>query len=285
MSKYPATATASRWRRSARRSASSCCSPWKAYRLLRAHANAKRIATPGASIGWRQGRRREDSIAGRARASSATVELVLAERGMDDFDATGAGRAIAAFVDELSNWYVRRSRRRFWDGSPAAFATLHRLPGYRRHSCSRRSAVHRGRDLRQPRRRRAVCICATSPAPGERDAELERVDGGRAGDRAPRAGRAQPGASSRSASRCAPRSSSPPAASATRSSGWPRSCAMSSTCASCASSRRPTSSARSRSSPTTARSAAFRQADAAGRRRGCGPRRRRAAAALREARS
>src|SRR6202034_3563415 len=28
------------------------------------------------------------------------------------------------FVDELSNWYVRRSRRRFWDGDPAAFATL-----------------------------------------------------------------------------------------------------------------------------------------------------------------
>ena len=34
-----------------------------------------------------------------------------------------AGRAIAAFVDDLSNWYVRRSRRRFWrDGDPAAFA-------------------------------------------------------------------------------------------------------------------------------------------------------------------
>ena len=27
-------------------------------------------------------------------------------------------------MDELSNWYVRRSRRSFWDGDPAAFATL-----------------------------------------------------------------------------------------------------------------------------------------------------------------
>ncbi|MBV9918366.1 MAG: class I tRNA ligase family protein, partial [Solirubrobacterales bacterium] len=53
---------------------------------------------------------------------SATVELVR-ER-MDEFDATGAGRAIAAFVDDLSNWYVRRSRRLFWDGSWAAFETL-----------------------------------------------------------------------------------------------------------------------------------------------------------------
>jgi isoleucyl-tRNA synthetase len=52
----------------------------------------------------------------------ATVEV--ARDRLDDFDATGAGRAIQAFVDELSNWYVRRSRRRFWDGDPAAFATL-----------------------------------------------------------------------------------------------------------------------------------------------------------------
>jgi isoleucyl-tRNA synthetase len=52
----------------------------------------------------------------------ATTEIVR-ER-LDDFDATTAGRAIQNFVDEISNWYVRRSRRRFWDGDPAAFATL-----------------------------------------------------------------------------------------------------------------------------------------------------------------
>jgi isoleucyl-tRNA synthetase len=53
---------------------------------------------------------------------SATV--ALARERMDDYDATSAGRAIQAFVDDLSNWYVRRSRRRFWDGDAAAFATL-----------------------------------------------------------------------------------------------------------------------------------------------------------------
>ncbi len=53
---------------------------------------------------------------------SATVEIVR-ER-MENFDATAAGRAIQAFVDELSNWYVRRTRREFWDGSWAAFETL-----------------------------------------------------------------------------------------------------------------------------------------------------------------
>jgi isoleucyl-tRNA synthetase len=45
---------------------------------------------------------------------------------LDDYDTTSAGRAIADFVEDLSNWYVRRSRRRFWDGDAAAFHTLHR---------------------------------------------------------------------------------------------------------------------------------------------------------------
>jgi isoleucyl-tRNA synthetase len=52
--------------------------------------------------------------------------------GMDAYDVTGAGRRIQAFVDDLSNWYVRRSRRRFWnpggeggEDGVAAFQTLH----------------------------------------------------------------------------------------------------------------------------------------------------------------
>lgn len=43
---------------------------------------------------------------------------------LDAFDCTAAGRAIAEYVEELSNWYVRLSRRRFWEGDRAAFATL-----------------------------------------------------------------------------------------------------------------------------------------------------------------
>ena len=42
-----------------------------------------------------------------------------------DFDSQLAGKLLAAFIDDLSNWYVRRSRRRFWDGETAALATLY----------------------------------------------------------------------------------------------------------------------------------------------------------------
>ena len=44
---------------------------------------------------------------------------------LENFDTQRAGGLLADFVDELSNWYVRRSRRRFWDGEPSALWTLH----------------------------------------------------------------------------------------------------------------------------------------------------------------
>ncbi len=44
---------------------------------------------------------------------------------LDVFDTARVGRRLAEFLDDLSNWYVRRSRRRFWTGDPAAFATLY----------------------------------------------------------------------------------------------------------------------------------------------------------------
>jgi isoleucyl-tRNA synthetase len=64
----------------------------------------------------------EDLDAWARSRTAAVAEEVAAS--LDAYDATTAGRAIAELVDELSNWYVRRSRRRFWDGDVAAFATL-----------------------------------------------------------------------------------------------------------------------------------------------------------------
>jgi isoleucyl-tRNA synthetase len=44
---------------------------------------------------------------------NALVERVT--EGLETYDVTGATRPIGEFVDELSNWYVRLSRRRFWN--------------------------------------------------------------------------------------------------------------------------------------------------------------------------
>jgi isoleucyl-tRNA synthetase len=60
------------------------------------------------------------------------LALVTSEvtAALEEFDTAAAGRRLTAFVDDLSNWYVRRSRRRFWEGpgtpeGAAAFATLY----------------------------------------------------------------------------------------------------------------------------------------------------------------
>jgi isoleucyl-tRNA synthetase len=42
-----------------------------------------------------------------------------------NYDSQEAGSAIGQFIDDLSNWYVRRSRRKFWDGDSAALNTLY----------------------------------------------------------------------------------------------------------------------------------------------------------------
>ena len=57
-----------------------------------------------------------------ARANQVVTEV---SEALEVYDTAAAGRSIAGYIDELSNWYVRRSRRRFWDGDPAALATLH----------------------------------------------------------------------------------------------------------------------------------------------------------------
>ncbi|MFI5273827.1 MAG: isoleucine--tRNA ligase [Ktedonobacterales bacterium] len=62
---------------------------------------------------------------------SELQETILAvEHALEDFDSEPAGAALAAFIENLSNWYVRRSRRRFWRSEEdadkvAAYLTLY----------------------------------------------------------------------------------------------------------------------------------------------------------------
>jgi len=80
---------------------------WNAYRLFCLYANA-------------------DGVEARARTDSGqlldryvlakTRELVerVTER-LDAYDVPGACHAVSAFIDALNNWYIRRSRERFWN--------------------------------------------------------------------------------------------------------------------------------------------------------------------------
>jgi isoleucyl-tRNA synthetase len=51
------------------------------------------------------------------------VEAVTAQ--MDAYDISGACAAVRGYLDALTNWYVRRSRDRFWSGDREAFDTLY----------------------------------------------------------------------------------------------------------------------------------------------------------------
>ncbi len=99
---------------------------WNTYGFYVLYANANGISPADLASrhpsGSREGQPAELDRWARSRLA-ATVEVV--DERLADYDATAAGRAIAGFIDELSNWYVRRSRRRFWDGDLDAFATLY----------------------------------------------------------------------------------------------------------------------------------------------------------------
>ena len=54
-----------------------------------------------------------------------TAELVdTVQKQMDDYDISGAAGSVRSYLDALTNWYVRRSRDRFWAGDEDAFDTL-----------------------------------------------------------------------------------------------------------------------------------------------------------------
>jgi isoleucyl-tRNA synthetase len=102
---------------------------WNTYSFWVLYANAEGLGPSDFSCSfWLQDDEKEQAneltdldrwALSRLQATTAVV------RGrMDAFDCTAAGRAIASYVEELSNWYVRLSRRRFWEGDRAAFATL-----------------------------------------------------------------------------------------------------------------------------------------------------------------
>lgn len=99
---------------------------WNVYSFFVTYANLD---------GWKPESRKSSAISGELdrwilSRLQQTVDQVTAE--MDDYQAYKAAKPVEEFLDDLSNWYVRRSRRRFWKAQvdsdkQAAYATLYEV--------------------------------------------------------------------------------------------------------------------------------------------------------------
>ena len=100
---------------------------WNSYAFFVTYANASNWTPPAGA--WKSDSQKQRSAHPLDRWILAELHALTRDvtQGLDAYDVTTTGRAIEAFVDSLSNWYLRRSRRRFWDGEPAAFATLYEV--------------------------------------------------------------------------------------------------------------------------------------------------------------
>jgi isoleucyl-tRNA synthetase len=100
---------------------------WNVYAFFVTYANASGFEDDGEVVAVP-----DRPVLDRWILSQLADTVARAREGLERYDATSAGRRISRFVDDLSNWYVRRARRRFWDPvgeagaqARAAFATLY----------------------------------------------------------------------------------------------------------------------------------------------------------------
>ena len=96
---------------------------WNTYSFFVTYANLD---------GWQPGDGQQSQYSDLDQWLRSTLHALVRDvtAAMENYDVLGATRPIEAFVDQLSNWYLRRSRRRFWksesDGDKqAAYATLY----------------------------------------------------------------------------------------------------------------------------------------------------------------
>ena len=97
---------------------------WNVYSFFVTYANIDHF-TPGS-----EGALLEESELDRWIISELNQLIIDVDSAMENYNPTEGGRKIESFVDDLSNWYVRRSRRRFWKSENdadklAAYTTLY----------------------------------------------------------------------------------------------------------------------------------------------------------------
>jgi len=99
---------------------------WNVYSFFTNYANIDEFEPSQIPEGWRPEAELDRWILAELNQLVQVVDDYL-----DNYNPTDAGRRIAEFIDVLSNWYVRRSRRRFWRSEHdadkiGAYATLYR---------------------------------------------------------------------------------------------------------------------------------------------------------------
>lgn len=104
---------------------------WNTYAFFVTYANLDGW-TPAKGIGNRQQFPTPHSLIPMDRWALARLNALVRDvtRMLEDYDVHGPAKEIDRFVEELSNWYVRRNRRRFWKAEDdadkhAAYTTLH----------------------------------------------------------------------------------------------------------------------------------------------------------------
>ena len=152
-------------------------------RPLREHRRLRAACTPTSRPGRPASCAR--STAGSSPGRAQLVEEATA--GYEAFLTVDVIRAFEAYLDDLSNWYIRRSRRRFWDGDEVALRTLWfglvqslrvRRAG---DAVPRRAPVAEASCASRPRARRSRSSSPAGPSRGgrrgarRRDRELRRV--------------------------------------------------------------------------------------------------------------
>ena len=99
---------------------------WNMYSFFTGYATIDKFDPSQKPTGWKPENELDRWVLSELNALVAEVD-----RCLENYDPTNAGRRIQEFVDRLSNWYVRRSRRRFWRSDEgdadklSGYVTLH----------------------------------------------------------------------------------------------------------------------------------------------------------------
>ena len=90
---------------------------WNSWYFLSLYANAE-----GTSGTWRTD---SSNVLDRYILAKTAQMVERATKDLDAYDLFAACSGIREFLDVLTNWYIRRSRDRFWEGDKDAIDTLH----------------------------------------------------------------------------------------------------------------------------------------------------------------